>query len=57
MKILVTGFEPFGGETENASGIAVQRLGDGEPGQRQPHDDQHEQLRTRRRPSTPFTSP
>ncbi|MDR7374806.1 pyroglutamyl-peptidase [Kocuria rhizophila] len=29
MKILVTGFEPFGGETENASGIAVQRLGDG----------------------------
>ncbi|WP_423446236.1 pyroglutamyl-peptidase I [Kocuria sp. KSNUG] len=29
MKILVTGFEPFGGETENASGIAVQRLGEG----------------------------
>lgn len=26
MKILVTGFEPFGGETENASGAAVQRL-------------------------------
>ena len=28
MKILVTGFEPFGGETENASGTAVQRLGE-----------------------------
>ena len=28
MKILVTGFEPFGGETENASGVAVQRLGE-----------------------------
>lgn len=26
MTILVTGFEPFGGETENASGAAVQRL-------------------------------
>ncbi|KUP28122.1 pyroglutamyl-peptidase I [Kocuria rhizophila] len=28
MKILVTGFEPFGGETENASGTAIQRLGE-----------------------------
>lgn len=28
MKILVTGFEPFGGEAENASGIAVHRLGE-----------------------------
>ena len=28
MKILVTGFEPFGGETENASGIAVDMLRD-----------------------------
>lgn len=28
MKILVTDFEPFGGEAENASGTAVQRLGD-----------------------------
>ena len=28
MKILVTGFEPFGGETGNASGTAVQRLGE-----------------------------
>lgn len=27
MKILVTGFEPFGGERENASGVAVHRLG------------------------------
>lgn len=26
MKILVTGFEPFGGETENASGVAVDML-------------------------------
>ena len=26
MKILVTGFEPFGGETENASGVAVDIL-------------------------------
>ncbi|MGK4217102.1 pyroglutamyl-peptidase I [Kocuria marina] len=26
MKILVTGFEPFGGETENASGAAVDKL-------------------------------
>ena len=26
MKILVTGFEPFGGETENASGVAVEKL-------------------------------
>ena len=28
MKILVTGFEPFGGETENASGLAVRQLGE-----------------------------
>lgn len=28
MKILVTGFEPFGGETENASGVAVDMLRD-----------------------------
>ncbi|RLY94473.1 pyrrolidone-carboxylate peptidase [Kocuria tytonicola] len=27
MKILVTGFEPFGGERENASGVVVHRLG------------------------------
>ena len=26
MKILVTGFEPFGGETENASGVAVEKF-------------------------------
>lgn len=26
MKILVTGFEPFGGESENASGVVVDRL-------------------------------
>ncbi len=26
MKVLVTGFEPFGGDTENASGAAVQAL-------------------------------
>lgn len=26
MKILVTGFEPFGGETENASGVSVDML-------------------------------
>lgn len=28
MKILVTGFEPFGGETENASGVTVDMLRD-----------------------------
>ena len=28
MKILVTGFEPFGGDTENASGVAVRALAD-----------------------------
>lgn len=31
MKILVTGFEPFGGEAENASGVAVVKLAKATP--------------------------